>query len=137
MKAFLKAIIDRFKADPMAASMIGGLHLVEAPAGTAFPYMSFNVDNVQDWTFSELFENGTIQFDIYSESPTIVEIADLYALVTGNRDIDTGFDFADLTISGYLPISLVRENSKLLKWEVEGKTVWNWMIVYRFKIQKT
>lgn len=133
MKNFLKAIIDRFNAGQIAA-VATKLYNTEAERTAVFPYVVFTVDNIQDLTFSERFEDFTIQFDIYSDKPSVEEVCDLFELLT---DADLGgFDFVDLDITGFTSISLRRENSHLAKWDIEGKLVWDWYVIYRVKIQR-
>jgi len=129
MKEFFKAIMDKFAAGQVAAS-VSALYNTEAKPSAVFPYIVFSVDNNQDWTFTEQFEDFAVQFDIYSDTPSVEEVSDIFDLLT------SCYDFVDLTITGYQPISMQRENSRLIKWDVEGKLVWNWSVTYKVKIQK-
>jgi hypothetical protein len=133
MKNFFKAIMDRYAAGQVAARATK-LYNTEAEPDAVFPYIVFSTDNTKDWTFTEEFEDFLIQFDIYSDQPSVEEVSDIFDLLTDRTK--GGFDFVDLTITGFVPVRCQRENSRLMKWDINGKLVWNWFVVYRIRIQK-
>lgn len=132
MKAFFKAIMDKFKSNAPLLASVTGLYLGEAKEGTAFPYITFNVGDNADQTFTEQFDDFDVQFDIYSEEESVAQAADILEL------LKTCFDPENLTltIDGYQLISAYRRDARTLKWMVEGKNVWNVFQVYHFRTQK-
>ena len=53
------------------------MYLYELPQGTVYPNATYQlVNNTNDWTFTEDFDNALIQFNLYSKSNSAVEITD-------------------------------------------------------------
>jgi len=133
MNDLFAAIITHYDADPLAVSLTG-MYNTEAPQEAVFPYGVFSlVSNVPDWTFSENFENCLLQFNIFSDKISPVEICALYDLLKGDIGVGTGFDFLDLPITDYEAISLVRENAILLRVE----NIWQYTVTYRILLRET
>jgi len=133
MNDLFAAIITHYDADPLAVSLTG-MYNTEAPQEAVFPYGVFSlVSNVPDWTFSENFENCLLQFNIFSDKISPVEICALYDLLKGDVGVGTGFDFLDLPITDYEAISLVRENAILLRVE----NIWQYTVTYRILLRET
>jgi hypothetical protein len=134
MKAIYKAIMDEYAANTnLVAALVGGLHLQLQEQQTVnqppYPYATFfKVTQVPEYTFSELGENTIIQFDIFDNSTNVATISDAATY------LKTCFDLADLTVSGYNHILMMRE------WETEPipfDEVRQISIQYRLIIQKT
>jgi len=133
MNDLFAAVITHYDADPLAESLTG-MYNTEAPQEAVFPYGVFSlVSDVPDWTFSENFENCLLQFNIFSDKISPVEICALYDLLKGDVGVGTGFDFLDLPITDYEAISLIRENAILLRVE----QIWQYTVTYRILLRET
>jgi len=130
MKQLFQAIYNYFKSEEIAVTDI---YNTDAPSKAVFPYVVMRlISDSSEWTFTENDENCLIQFNIYSSSSDSGEACDLF------QAIKDSFDFVDIPIENYESVSLTREpGAALNRWEVEGKKVWDFMMQYRFVIQKT
>jgi hypothetical protein len=137
MKELAKAICSRFSSDPMSTSFTG-IYNTLAPETSVFPYLVFSfISQTTDWTFTERFEDLLVQFDIYSDQVSPVQVTDLYNLLIGDSKAQQGFDFAEFSVNDYVLLWFTRESSSLQRWEIEGKRVWNYTVTYRVKLEKT
>lgn len=127
MNELFIAIQSHFLTDPLFTNRPGltALYDTEAPADAVFPYGTVSIiGGSPDFTFTEDFENPNIQFNMFSNKSSGKEIGELFNLLKGDKDLGQGFDFKDLTISGYGAVSLVRGESvrtreeKMWKYEV-------------------
>jgi hypothetical protein len=134
MKAVYKAIMDEYEANAnLVAALVGGLHLQTQEQQTVnqppYPYATFfKVTQVPEYTFTELGENSTIQFDIFDNSTSVATISDAAGY------LKACFDLAELTVSSYNHILMMRE------WESEPvpfDEVRQISIQYRLIIQKS
>jgi len=68
MKNLMTAIYTKFNATNDLNTAIGGrLYYKRAPDEKEFPYIVYDiVSDVPDWTFTDTYENVTIQFDIFA-----------------------------------------------------------------------
>ena len=136
MKELAAAICIRFNSGPMVTSFTGIYNTV-APNDSVFPYLVFTmISQSTDWTFTERFERYLIQFDIYSEEISPVQIGNLYNLLLGNPGVQQGFDFAEFAVSGHTLLWCIRESSSLQRWEIEGKKVWNYTVTYDVMLER-
>jgi len=134
MDDLFAAIITHYSTDPLEASDLTGLYNTQAPQDAVFPYAVFTlISDVPEWTFSEDFENVLVQFNIFSNTSSPVEICALYELLKGDVALGTGFDFLDLPVTDYEIVSLIRENAILTR--IEG--IWQYNVTYRMEIQRT
>jgi len=134
MKVVYEAIMDLAGADMIFdATMTGGLHLQQQEQQTVneptYPYATFfKVTQVPEYTFTELGENMTVQFDVFDNSSSVETISDAAVVL---KDC---FDLASLVVDGYDHIFMKRE------WETEPMSV-NGVrqisIQYRLTIQKS
>ena len=81
ISALFNGIYGRFKSTSPVPSFytdIGGrMYLSECPQNTPYPNATFDlVSGSHDWDFQNDFDQATIQFNIYSESNSAVEITD-------------------------------------------------------------
>lgn len=131
MKELFEAVYAHYLLDPLANSM-SGLYNTEAPQEAKFPFGVFLlVSNVQDFTFSENFENCLVQFNLFSSESSPVEISNLYELLKGDTVSGTGFDFLELFLDNYETVSLQREVATLTKVE----NIWQYNVSYRCVLQ--
>lgn len=130
MKELFEAIYNYFKSEEI---VVTDIYNTDAPSSAVFPYVVMKlISNRVDWTFTEEEENCLIQFEVYSDKSDSEEVCDLF------QAIKDSFDFVDIPIENYESVSLTREpGAALNRWEVEGKKVWDFMMQYRFVIQKT
>ncbi len=135
MKNLLAAIMSKITTGPsnLYNDVGGRVFLDQAPEGTEFPYIVFFVvSNVPDKTFSEDFEDVTIQFSLFSASLGVNEIATIY------DDLKSLFDGCALTITGYTHIWMREENLTTIVEDIttpEGTTtVKHWAVDYNIKI---
>ncbi len=133
MNDLFSAIVTHYSSDPLASSLTG-MYNTEAPQDAELPYAVFSlISDVPEWTFSENFENCLLQFNIFSNEISPVEICALYELLKGDVDVGTGFDFLDLPVTDYEIVSLIRENAILTRTE----KIWQYNVTYRLELQKT
>jgi len=66
--------------EPVYEDLGGRLYLEEVPQGSVYPNATYGlVNNDNDWTFTEDFDNALIQFNLYSKSRSVVEITDAHS----------------------------------------------------------
>lgn len=100
-----------------------------APQDTVFPYCVYHIlHSTYDFTFREDFEDVTIQFNICSKSSSSSEVGDVLSY------LQTLFDWATLTVSGYTCISTERIFSTTDWYDEEG--VWETIVQYRILLEK-
>jgi len=128
MKTLFQSIYTKYLASDLPAEGMTGLYNTQAPSDAEFPYGIFTlVSAVQDFTFTETFEDCLIQFSLFSDVKSdSTEVCNLFELLKAT------FDFVDLTVSGYKVVSFVRGIANLL--QVEG--VWQYTISYRILLQE-
>lgn len=126
MKTLFQAIYSEYSGSSLAASLTD-LYNTRAPDDAVYPYGVFTlVSNVQDFTFTEKFEDCLVQFSLFSDIKSdSTQVCDLFEL------LKTVFDFLDLEISGYTTISIVRGIANLIK----EKDVWHYAVTYRIVLQ--
>jgi hypothetical protein len=126
MKTLFQAIYAQYLSKPLASALTD-LYNTEAPPEAIFPYGVFQlISDVAEGTYTEDMENCLVQFNLYSDKSSCSDVCDHFEL------LKAAFDEVDLTITGYTPISMVREPSSLLKVE----DVWQYNVTYRIVIQK-
>ena len=108
--------------------MTNGLFHYEAPQDTALPYgVMFIVSDVPQLTFTEEGENYLVQFNVFSDTRSHTEILDI------ESKMKTVFDLAEITVSGYNHIYMLRTMSTVFRVENE----WQLTMTYRCEIQKS
>lgn len=129
MKALFTGIYSLFNAGgDLKTNLTGGLHLGEAPQGTATPYgVFFLVSNMADWTFAENFEESLVQFDLYSGNRSAATICTL------QEYLQSLYDNCKLTISGATHLYMWREFSRLVR--DQENSVWQYTTQYRIRQQ--
>ncbi len=123
MLVLFDAIFTRWTAEMAGRA----LYNTEADSEAAFPYSTVSIiAGVSDWTFTEEFEDILIQFNLFSDTPAMTEVGNIF------EALKSAFDFHDLVIVGYETVSLERGNANLVR--VDQR--WQWIITYRLLIQK-
>jgi len=131
MRDLFTGIYTEFTSVPASSfynALTGGLHLEEAPQGTAFPYAVFSlVISSLDQNWTNKLEEATIDFNLYSDSASgAVEITGLY------EKLKEQFDDVNLTVAGYSQLKFRRENSWLNKMpsDIPNKSIWAYTVQY-------
>lgn len=112
------------------------MYLEEAPEGTDFPYCVYGlVNNAADWTFTEDIDDAVVEFTIYSDSASAVEITDAEAKLRAEYD-DCQLPSTD--IGSWSHIWMHRSNSYLDKLPdiIPDKSIWRYVIEYDIKMMK-
>jgi hypothetical protein len=87
MKALTTAIWGKLAGSSLQSSVANRLFKNRAPDGVEYPYIVYKViTGLAEYTFSEDFENPTIQFDIYSKDGSTGEIEDIFTALTALYD---------------------------------------------------
>jgi hypothetical protein len=130
MKVLFDAIKTKYDASATLVSACHGLHFGMVPQGTEMPYIVFydNPGN-PNYTFTEVEEERTIQFNILSDSSSSVEINGIY------DKLIAAFDYCTLSVTGYNFIVMERTLNHLMPLPEEN--CWQYSVQYRIRIQKT
>ncbi len=109
----------------------GQLFNTFAPQGTNYPFAVFQlVSDVPDWTFSDDEENIIVQFNIFDNSESSLNICNYFS------DLDAIYHQAILTLTDYECIYCFRELSHLLRDNETEGGIWQYMVQYRILLQK-
>ena len=136
MQIIRDSIYAKYEADStLVASLSGGLHYDEAPqlnsenTYDAFPYsVFFFVNRRPEYTFTELAEDMIVQFNSYDNSDLADTLEDM------QEDLQSCFDLASLTVTGYDHIFMVREFTTPAR---RTDDIWQITTQYRIYIDKT
>jgi hypothetical protein len=132
MIEIFEAISDHYNADPLSVSDLTGIHLIEAPPETDYPYLVVGlVSNVPDFTFTEDQEELLIQFEIHSDNSSIRQVLEIFDLLKGDVQAGEGFDFLDLAINDHVTVSFVRGPAVPLR--KDG--VWTLVVTYTLLVE--
>jgi hypothetical protein len=133
MQVLMNGLYNKFTgstgADSLYALLGGRLHPTEAPQGNAYPYGVYHlISDVPEYTFNETIENAIIQFNLFDDNNSAMNINTEFTALT------TLYDWSNINMStgGYTSIYMKRELSYLIR-EFD---VWNYMIQYRLVFQK-
>jgi len=101
-----------------------------APQPTTYPYaIFFLVSDVAEWRFgSEMQDDINIQFNLFSDKNSGVEINDMYT------KLKSRFDNCALTVEGYRHIEFTRAMAWLLR--DEERAIWQYSVEYDVMIEK-
>lgn len=136
MNNILTGIYNTFAGSQLSTDIGGRIYLDQAPSGTPFPYLVYQVVSVvpQD-TFKDNIEDALVQFSIFSSSTGLTEITTLY------NDLNTLFDDTVLTITSNTSIWCVRQNLVTQMEPITTDTgefnIRHWAIDYSILVQKT
>lgn len=127
MKTLYPAIFNYFQTEIPSVSLFN----TEAIEGTAFPYVVFTIlPGAPADTLGEKLESGIIQFNVYSNSPTIEEAMNI------QQYIWDAFDDSDFAITDYTLDSIMRLPGIVTKEINNGVKIWNLTIQYEYIIGK-
>ena len=133
MTPLLTGIYTLFSALPHNTfyNAIGGrLYHANAPQEATFPYCVVeSVSHEYDWNFTDTFESVLIQFSIFTEERSASNIG-----VHWNK-LATLFDDAAVSVSGYNEISMIRQQSRLLR-DIENN-IWQYVVEYECFLEKS
>lgn len=105
-KNLFTALINKISGSAFTSDIGGRFYADVAPQNADYPYCVFSiVTNNPDYTFTEDFEETTIQFSLYSTSAGTTEITDMW------KDLTALFDECSLTITDQTLIWMVRRNT--------------------------
>lgn len=127
MQALFSAIMTKFSGSSLSTNLVGRMYASEAKQGVSKPYGVFSiVSNTVDYTFDSRTEDILLQFNLVSESRSVVEINSLF------EDLKTLYDDCILTVSGYSHVKMERDFSYLMRDAEENE--WNYAVQYRIWI---
>lgn len=108
-----------------------GMHYVHAPPGTAGLYTVFQfITNTVEKTFTDKSHDLLIQFTIFSDSSSAVE-------VNNERDaLVAAFDGHVLNVSGYKAHCMQHENEFLTWVTEEAEGYWSYVIEFSLYLEK-
>lgn len=113
MDELIKAIITKFSGSTISSDVNGRVFLDRAPDGCEFPYIVFFVvSSVPDWQFSERFEDTLIQFSLFSNSESAVEITTML------KDLRALLDDCSMSITGDTLLWFRRQNTTTIVEEI-------------------
>ena len=138
MKDLFTGIYTHFATTPHTSfyNAIGGrLHLEEAPAGTAYPYATYNlVVNSYDSSWTSSFEEASIEFELFSDSTGgATQITAMY------EKLKSAFDNPNFLIgSSYKLVRFRRTSAELMRLTdaVPNKVVWHYGVNYTVLTRK-
>ena len=127
MKELLTAIYSRFTGSALEIDLTGGMHLHQAPLGTAMPYGVFLLVSVTpEYTFDTVHEHVLVQMSLYSDRESAVQITDLAAAQPSL------YDDCRLDVTGYRFGGMERELSQMFR----DDDHWHHMTQYRVVLEK-
>lgn len=105
MNNLFTALVTKIANSNFSTAIGGRFYADVAPEGCEYPYCVFSiVSSNPDYTFTERFEDTTIQFSLYSISESVAEMTALYGYLTAL------FDECEMTITGETLVWMKREN---------------------------
>jgi hypothetical protein len=135
MDELIKAIITKLSGSTISSDVNGRVFLDRAPDGCEFPYIVFFiVSSTPEWEFTERFENTLIQFSLFSNSESSVEVTTMLGYLKGL------FDDCSLTITGDTLIWFRRQNITTMVEEITTatgtQTIKHYAVDYEAKVQE-
>lgn len=130
MKQLDKAIYDEINGSVALKAALGDTRFYadSAPQNTAFPFLVWLwLVDMHEETFNTELENASLQFSIFSEDQSVVEVNDIFEKLTAL------FDNAALTVADYYSVRIRRVSSNRMK---DPEQAWHYLIEYQFLVQK-
>lgn len=133
MDGLLTAIMTKTTGSALSTDVGGRIYLDDAPDGSAFPYVTFQIiaGNPDD-TFQEKVDEFIFQFSLFSASSGAAEITDMY------NDLRTLFDDCTLSISGVTFASMQRQSLTTMIEEITvtdaTQRVRHWAVEYQIRV---
>ena len=135
IKLLFTAITTYFNAGAPAGNLytsVGGrFYLNEAPQGATLPYIRYQMisDIPEYWFVDKIHETFSIQFSLFSESPSATEILNIYTYLSAY------FDDCDITVAGYTDLKFERSAVYPLTRDAEDQT-WHLPVEYTVLLRK-
>jgi hypothetical protein len=105
-KNIFTALVNKTSGSDFSTDIGGRFYAEMAPQEADYPHCIFSiVTNNPEYTFSEDYEETTIQFSLYSISAGVTEITDMF------KDLTALFDECSLTITDQTLIWMVRQTT--------------------------
>lgn len=135
MDELIKAIITKFSGSTISSDVNGRVFLDRAPDGCEFPYIVFFVvSSVPDWQFSERFEDTLIQFSLFSNSESAVEITTML------KDLRALLDDCSMSITGDTLLWFRRQNITTMVEDITTtagtQSIKHYAVDYEAKVQE-
>ena len=124
------AIYGRLSGSALAARIGNRMFKGQAPEGTDYPYVVYQVvTNVPDHDFSNDYENTIVQFSIFSSASGTTEVENCYT------DLKTLYDEQDFSVTGSDLVWMRRSNANFIVEDHTTSTgtqrVWAWHIEFQ------
>lgn len=135
LAAVLTAIKTKTLGSALETAVSGNCFSGQAPARTAFPYVTwFNIPNGVEYLFNGVIESFQVQFDIFAESDSDLDVATIGGYLTAL------FDDCSLSISGWTHIMMKRLMSPEITTEdittrAGLSTVKHWSVDYEIQAE--
>ncbi|PKN20887.1 MAG: hypothetical protein CVU71_03660 [Deltaproteobacteria bacterium HGW-Deltaproteobacteria-6] len=134
MDELIKAIVSKLSGSALSTDVNGRVYLDRAPDSCEFPYIVFFVvSSVPDWMFTERFEDTMIQFSLFSNSESAVEITTML------KDLKSLFDDCSLTITSDTLVWFRRQNIATMVEDITttagAQAVKHYAVDYEAKVQ--
>lgn len=132
MNELFRGIYAKFKsstgADSLYVALDGEMYNTQAMQDATRPYaVFFLISDIPHWTFDATMENALVQFNIYDENSSVVNVGNLYEKLTSL------YDWTELSSTGdYYSIYMKRESSNLAQYS----EIWQYSVDYRIEFQK-
>jgi len=127
MQVLFQGIWNKFNGNTALKAAVTGMYLTEAPQTAIMPYIVYHlISNVADWTYTEDMENALIQFSIYDNNSSSVNILSIF------EKLKTCYDWVTLIVTGYNSIYCKREFNILTR----ENSIWKMDCQYRIEIQQ-
>jgi len=128
------AIVTKLTGSSFTTDVGGRFYADIAPDEAEFPYCVFSViDGNPEYTFTETFENLTIQFSLYSISDGLAEITSMFEHLTSL------FDNCSLTITSQTLIWMTRERVNTMYDDIINingtRGLKQWAVTYDLMVQ--
>ena len=109
----------------------GRLYDTQASETAAFPYSVYTViDDVPIWSFTTFFEDTRIQFDIFSDNNSAVEIDGIYT------KLKSLFDWCQLEIANNTFLYMRRELVRRFREAEPQASYWHYIIDYLVSMER-
>ncbi len=134
MLELFQGVFNRFNSSDGAtfkALINGRMFNTFPPQGTDLPCVVVSLtSNTPDGTFTEDWENALLQFSVFSDSSSGIEVNNIF------KALDSLYHKQPLTVSGYSTLYMRREHSHLTHEEAEGFATWQYIVEYRVLLER-
>lgn len=123
MKELFRSIVTQFTGSTLATEATGGIHLLEAPPGTAMPYVVFSLPS--NTSLDRCWDVIRVSLQLFSASSSVSEVADMYAACLQT------FEEQDLPSPFGEHLKLERINSNLFRDGSGDNRYWRYVVDFR------